>query len=97
MSNEKNEYQVEVGQSGQITLPSPLCKAYGIKEGDLLTFQDTGYGLTLQTTQDAFEKIQALVAPYLEAIDSPLDDFLRWRRQEAKDEEQDLSLQKDNS
>ena len=97
MSDEKNEYRVEVGQSGQITLPLPLCKVYGINEGNLLAFQDTGRGLTLQTTQDAFEKIQSLVAPYLETLDSPLADFLRWRRREAKNEEQKFSPQKNDS
>ena len=97
MSNEKSEYKVEVGRSGQITLPMQLCKAYGIKEGDFLTFQDTGNGLTLQTTQDALERVRAIVAPYLENVDSPLKDFLAWRRQETEQEERGFRKQTSDS
>ncbi|MDY6936943.1 MAG: AbrB/MazE/SpoVT family DNA-binding domain-containing protein [Cyanobacteriota bacterium] len=90
MSIPSTQYKIEVGKFGRVTLPSKLRKAHDIKEGDLLTLYETDAGLRLQTSQEQLEEIHSLVSPYLQGVDSPVEDFLAFRRKEAEAEAEEI-------
>lgn len=84
------DYHVEVHQSGRITIPAPIRKAFHVNEGDVLTIRQEDQTLKIITTQQAMDQARALAAPYL-GDDSTVDDFLQWRKDDAWRESPDKS------
>ena len=76
------DYHVEVHQSGRITIPAPIRKAFHVNKGDVLTIRQEEQTIKIVTTQQAMDRARELAAPYL-GEDSTVDDFLQWRKEEA--------------
>lgn len=89
------DYQVEVHQSGRITIPAPIRKAFQVSKGDMLTIRQEDDGIKIITPQQAMERARELAAPYLE--NASVEDFLKWRREEAwqKNTEHDPKMEND--
>ncbi len=84
------DYKAEVYKSGRITIPIEIRKQFQIKEGDILTIRQENGELKIITAQQALAHARNLVKPYLQSKESSVDNFLQWRREEGKREEQDL-------
>jgi AbrB family looped-hinge helix DNA binding protein len=77
---------VELGAGGRIVIPAPMREALGIKVGDRLTVRLEGDELRVYTFEAAIRRIQHLVGPYLPSV----DEFLRYKREEAAKEQAEL-------
>lgn len=76
------DYHVEVDQSGKIKIPAPICKAFLLTKGDMLTIRQEEQTLRIITIQHAMAQARELTAPYL-GDNTSVDDFLQWRKEEA--------------
>ena len=85
------DYKAEVHKAGRITIPIEIRKQFQIAEGDILTIRQENGEIKIITTQQALAHARNLVKPYLESTESSVDDFIQWRREEGKKEEQDLA------
>ncbi len=84
------DYKAEVHKAGRITIPVEIRKQFNIAEGDILTIRQENNELKIITPKLALELARSLVKPYLDTTDASVDDFIEWRREEARQEEQDL-------
>jgi AbrB family looped-hinge helix DNA binding protein len=84
------DYKAEVHKTGRITIPIEIRKQFQIAEGDILTIRQENGELKIITAQQALAHARKLIQPYLQSTESSVDDFLTWRREEGKQEEQDL-------
>ena len=84
------DYKAEVHKAGRITIPIELRKQFDIAEGDILTIRQENNELKIITPKQALAHARSLVQPYLSSSESSVDDFLKWRREEAQQEEQEL-------
>ena len=82
------DYHVEVHQSGRITIPAPIRKAFDVNKGDMLTIRQEEQTIKIITTQQAMEQARELAARYL-GDGSTVDDFLQWRKEEAWSDKSD--------
>ena len=77
-------------KAGRITIPIELRKRFDISEGDILTIRHENNELKIITPKQALAHARSLVQPYLSSSESSVDDFIKWRREEAQQEEQEL-------
>lgn len=84
------DYKVEVHKTGCITIPIEIRKQFQIREGDTLIIRQENGELKIITANIALTHARNLVKPYLQSTESSVDNFLQWRREEEKREEQDL-------
>ncbi len=84
------DYKAEVHKAGRITIPIELRKRFNISEGDILTIRHENNELKIITPKQALAHARSLVQPYLSSSESSVDDFIKWRREEAQQEEQEL-------
>ena len=84
------DYKAEVHKAGRITIPIELRKKFDITEGDILTIHQENNELKIITQKQVLDRARSLVKPYLSSEESSVDDFLKWRREEAQQEEQEL-------
>jgi AbrB family looped-hinge helix DNA binding protein len=79
--------KVRVTGSGRMSIPADMRRAMGLEKGGFvqLTLDDDGFHM--ETTQQFVKRIQKQVrdAGWHEKLS--VDDFLAWRREEAKHEE----------
>jgi AbrB family looped-hinge helix DNA binding protein len=76
---------VELGAGGRLVIPAPMRAALGMKVGDRLTVRLEGDQLSLYTYQAGIRRAQERLRPYLP--ENAVDEFLRWKREEAAREE----------
>ncbi len=86
------DYKAEVHKAGRITIPIEIRKQFNIAEGDILTIRQENNELKIITPKLALELARSLVKPYLDTTEASVDDFLEWRREEARQEERDLEF-----
>ena len=84
------DYKAEVHKTGRITIPMKIRKRFQIAEGDILTIRQENDELKIITQKPALDRARSLVKPYLSSEESSVDDFIKWRREEAQQEEQEL-------
>jgi AbrB family looped-hinge helix DNA binding protein len=84
------DYKAEVHKAGRITIPIEIRKQFDIAEGDILTIRQENNELKIITPKQALEQVRSLVKPYLASTKASVDDFIVWRREEARKEEQEL-------
>ncbi len=85
------DYKAEVYKAGRITIPVEIRKQFNIAEGDILTIRQENDELKIITPKQALELARSLVKPYFDTSEASVDDFIEWRRDEAHQEEQELS------
>ncbi len=69
-------------------IPAPMRAALGMKVGDKLTVRLEGDQLSIYTAMAGIRRAQKRLAPYLPK--DAVDQFLRWKRQEAAKEEAEM-------
>jgi AbrB family looped-hinge helix DNA binding protein len=79
---------VELGAGGRLVIPAPMRQALGIKVGDRLTVRVEGDELRIYTYEAGIRRMQERLRPYLP--DKAVDEFLRWKHEEAAQEWADL-------
>ena len=84
------DYKAEVHKAGRITIPIEIRKRFKIAEGDILTIRQENNELKIITQKQALDRARSLVKPYLSSEESSVDNFLKWRREETQQEEQEL-------
>lgn len=83
-----SQQTVEVGAGGRLVIPAPMRAALGIKVGDKLSVRLEGDQLSIYTAMAGIRRAQERLAPYLPK--DAVDQFLRWKRQEAAKEEAEM-------
>jgi AbrB family looped-hinge helix DNA binding protein len=78
---------VELGAGGRLVIPAPMRAALGIKIGDRLMVRLDGNELRVHTYEEGLRQAREIVGKYLPANADPVDDFLKWKRQQAKMEQ----------
>ena len=76
--------RVELGAGGRLVIPAPMRAALGMKVGDQLHARLEGDELHIYTYEAGIRRIQQRMRPYLP--ENAVDEFLRWKRQEAAKE-----------
>ena len=75
---------VELGAGGRLVIPAPMRAALGMKVGDQLTVRLEGDELRVYTYEAGIRRMQERLRPYLP--ENAVDEFLRWKREEAAKE-----------
>jgi bifunctional DNA-binding transcriptional regulator/antitoxin component of YhaV-PrlF toxin-antitoxin module len=81
---------VELGAGGRLVIPAPMRAALGMKIGDRLTVQLDGNQLRIYTFQAGLRRAREIIGKYLPKGVDPVEDFLRWKREQAALEEAKL-------
>lgn len=84
------DYRAEIQKGGRVTIPSVLRKKLNMTEGDIVTIREENGDIKLITQHQALAEARALANQYL-TNDNTVDDFLRWRKEEAIAEEDKMS------
>lgn len=84
------DYRAEIQKGGRVTIPSVIRKKLNMVEGDIVTFREENGDLKLIPQQQALALARALAQQYL-THDDTVDDFLRWRKEEAAAEEDKMN------
>jgi antitoxin PrlF len=84
---EEHSSTLTVGPAGRVLIPADIRIAMGIAEGDALVATLDGQELRLMSTKAALRKAQAMVAEYVPAHVSLVDDLIAERRREFELEE----------
>ncbi len=85
--------QVRIAANGRVCIPADVRARLGLKDGDMLSLDETEEGLVLRTTAQRIRRAQALYRGMMKGKPgAAVDDFLRekreeTRRQEARDRE----------
>jgi AbrB family looped-hinge helix DNA binding protein len=79
---------VEMGAGGRLVIPAPMRAALGMKPGDTLTVRLEENQISVYTYKEGIRRIQERMRPYLP--ENAVDEFLKWKRQEAAREEAEM-------
>jgi bifunctional DNA-binding transcriptional regulator/antitoxin component of YhaV-PrlF toxin-antitoxin module len=74
---------VELGAGGRLVIPAPMRAALGMKVGDRLTVQCDENELRIYTYEEGLRQAREILRKYIPAGVDPVDDFLRWKREQA--------------
>jgi AbrB family looped-hinge helix DNA binding protein len=74
---------VELGAGGRLVIPAPMRAALGMKIGDKLTVRLEGKELRIHTYREGLRQVREIIAKHLPPGVDALDDFLKWRREQA--------------
>ena len=77
------EQSVELGAGGRLVIPAPMRKALGMKIGDRLIVRLESQGLRVHSYEEGLRQAREILAQHLPAGVDPIDDFLRWKRDQA--------------
>ena len=84
--------QVKVSPNGRIVIPADVRRQLGIEKGGTLTLDVDEFGVTLTTGKQRVRKAQQLYAKMMEGKPRmSVDEFLKFRREEAKREEEEMN------
>ena len=71
---------VELAAGGRLVIPAPMRTKSGMKVGDRLTVRVDGSELRIHTYAEGLRQANEMVSKYLPG---DLEDYLRWKREEA--------------
>ena len=78
-----SQQTVELGAGGRLVIPAPMRTALGMKVGDRLTVRLEGNELRVYTYGEGLRQARKILAKHLPAGVDAVDDFLRWKREQA--------------
>ena len=85
-SQETNYSRVRVDSVGRVVIPAEVRQHFGIQPGqDLILSEDDG-GIHLQTFEQAVKAVQKTFAPFRVPGVSVVDELIREREEEARQE-----------
>ncbi|MGH7022943.1 MAG: AbrB/MazE/SpoVT family DNA-binding domain-containing protein [Caulobacteraceae bacterium] len=76
-------FHVRVVEGGKIVLPAALRRKHGFGVGDTLVVEDRPDGVTVRSLDEVVAAAQAIVAEFVPADVSLVDDLIAERRAEA--------------
>jgi hypothetical protein len=76
------DYRSEIQKGGKVKISSVIRKKLNMAEGDIVTIREENGAIKLITQHQALTQARALANQYL-THDNTVDDFLRWRKEEA--------------
>lgn len=80
--------QVKISANGRVCIPADVRARLGLKDGDVLTLQETDDGVVLRSVDQAVRRAQAAFREMMEGKpDSTVEDFLREKREEVRFQE----------
>jgi len=74
---------VELGAGGRLVIPAAMRAALGMKVGDRLTVRLEGNELRIHTYGEGLRRVREILARHLPPGVDAVDDFLRWKREQA--------------
>jgi AbrB family looped-hinge helix DNA binding protein len=77
---------VELAAGGRLVIPAAMRTRLGMKVGDRLTVRLEGNELRIHTYEEGLRQAREIVAKYLPPDADPVEDFLQWKREQAKTE-----------
>ena len=83
----RTQQVVELGAGGRLVIPAPMRQALGMKVGDRLTVRVDGGQLRIYTFKEGLRQARDILSKYLPAGVDPVEDFLKWKREEVALEE----------
>ncbi len=83
------DYRAEIQKGGRVTIPSVIRKNLNMAEGDIVTIREENGDIRLITQYQALAQALALANQYL--THDTVDDFLRWRKEEATAEDDKMN------
>jgi AbrB family looped-hinge helix DNA binding protein len=82
-------HKAEIQKGGRVTIPAIIRKKLNVTEGDIVTISEENGDIKLVPQRQALALARTLAKPYL-MQNNTVEDFLKWRKEEANLEEQDL-------
>ena len=79
-----------VSESGRLSIPVDMRRAMGLEKGGDVQLKLDDDGLHLETAQQFVKRIQKMARETGWHEKTSVDDFLEWRREEAKREEEEM-------
>ncbi|HEV7159396.1 MAG TPA: AbrB/MazE/SpoVT family DNA-binding domain-containing protein [Caulobacteraceae bacterium] len=79
-------FHVKVVEGGKIVIPAALRRKHGFGVGDTLVVEDRPEGVTVRSLDEVIGAAQAIVAKFVPANVSLVDDLIAERRSEAERE-----------
>ena len=74
---------VELGAGGRLVIPAPMRSALGMQVGDRLIVRLEGNQLRIFTFDEGLRQAREVFAKYVPAEADPVDDFLKWKGEQA--------------
>jgi AbrB family looped-hinge helix DNA binding protein len=81
--------RVRVDSAGRVVIPSEFRQSLGITPGEDLILSEDEHGIHLRTFKQAAKRVQELFAPYRKPGRSVVDELIREREEEARQEYRD--------
>jgi bifunctional DNA-binding transcriptional regulator/antitoxin component of YhaV-PrlF toxin-antitoxin module len=78
--------QVHVSQSGRLSIPVAMRRQLGLEKGGVVSLHLDDDGLRIETMQQIMQRIQALARAGGWTDKVSVDDFIAWKREEARRE-----------
>jgi AbrB family looped-hinge helix DNA binding protein len=72
---------VELGAGGRLVIPASMREALGMKIGDRLTVRLDGNQVSIYTYEEGIRRAREIIGKYLP--ENAVDEFLKWKREEA--------------
>jgi AbrB family looped-hinge helix DNA binding protein len=85
----QHTHKVRVTESGRMSIPADIRRAMGLEKGGYVQLKLDDDGLHLETPHQFVKRIQKMArdAGWHDKLN--VDDFLAWRREQAKHEEEE--------
>ena len=83
--------RARVSASGRLSIPADMRRALGIEKGGSVSLRLGDEGLHLKTPHQFVKRIQKMAREDGPHEKLSVDDFINWRREEARREEEEFS------
>lgn len=74
---------VELGAGGRLVIPAAMRAALGMKVGDRVTVELDDNQLRIYSFKEGLRQAREIIGKYLPADVDPVEDFLRWKREQS--------------
>ncbi len=83
--------RAQVSPSGRLSIPADMRRALGIEKGGAVSLRLDDEGLHIETPHQFIKRIQKMAREDGLHEKLSVDDFISWRREEARREEEEFS------
>ena len=85
-----NTARAQVSPSGRLSIPADMRRAMGVEKGGTVSLVLDDAGLHIESTEQFVRRIQQLARDSGLTAMTSVDNFLEWRREEARREESEM-------
>lgn len=86
----KSVAKVQVSETGRLSLPVEMRRAAGLEKGGTVSITMDDHGIHIETPRQFVKRLQKMARDNGWHDKISVDDFLAWRREQARREQEEL-------